>query len=250
MSKAKVYIVEDEILLSKDLENILKSNGYNVVGVSQTGEEFLEKVVEERPNIVLMDIMLKGKITGIEAAKKLREMFDIPVIFLTAYGDENTVEKAKESFPYGYIIKPFREKELITTIEVVLNKYQADQEIKKERDLLYNLVSNKNETDCIFVRADYRLNKISFKDIYFVEAMKDYVTIHTSDNMYTVHSTMKEMQKILPEKEFVRVHRSYIVRIDKIYSIKYPDIVIENKMKVIPIGGLYRKELYRKLNLL
>ena len=250
MSKAKVYIVEDEILLSKDLENILKNNGYNVVGVSQSGEEFLEKVVEERPNIVLMDIMLKGKITGIEAAKKLREMLDIPVIFLTAHGDENTVEKAKESFPYGYIIKPFREKELITTIEVVLNKYQADQEIKKERDLLYNLVSNKNETDCIFVRADYRLNKISFKDIYFVEAMKDYVTIHTSDNMYTVHSTMKEMQKILPEKEFVRVHRSYIVRIDKIYSIKYPDIVIENKMKVIPIGGLYRKELYRKLNLL
>jgi DNA-binding LytR/AlgR family response regulator len=250
MSKAKVYIVEDEILLAKDLENILKSNGYNVVGVSQSGEEFLEKVVEERPNIVLMDIMLKGKITGIEAAKKLREMLDIPVIFLTAYSDENTVEKAKESFPYGYIIKPFREKELITTIEVALNKYQADQEIKKERDLLYNLVSNKNETDCIFVRADYRLNKISFKDIYFVEAMKDYVTIHTSDNMYTVHSTMKEMQKILPEKEFVRVHRSYIVRIDKIYSIKYPDIVIENKMKVIPIGGLYRKELYRKLNLL
>jgi DNA-binding LytR/AlgR family response regulator len=250
MSKAKVYIVEDEILVSKDLENILKTNGYNVVGVSQSGEEFLEKVVEERPNIVLMDIMLKGKITGIEAAKKLREMLDIPVIFLTAYVDENTVEKAKESFPYGYIIKPFREKELITTIEVALNKYQADQEIKKERDLLYNLVSNKNETDCIFVRADYRLNKISFKDIYFVEAMKDYVTIHTSDNMYTVHSTMKEMQKILPEKEFVRVHRSYIVRIDKIYSIKYPDIVIENKMKVIPIGGLYRKELYRKLNLL
>jgi DNA-binding LytR/AlgR family response regulator len=250
MSKAKVYIVEDEILLSKDLENILKSNGYNVVGVSQSGEEFLEKVVEERPNIVLMDIMLKGKITGIEAAKKLREMLDIPVIFLTAYSDENTVEKAKESFPYGYIIKPFREKELITTIEVALNKYHADQEVKKERDLLYNLVSNKNETDCIFVRADYRLNKINFKDIYFVEAMKDYVTIHTSDNMYTVHSTMKEMQKILPEKEFVRVHRSYIVRIDKIYSIKYPDIVIENKMKVIPIGGLYRKELYRKLNLL
>jgi len=169
---------------------------------------------------------------------------------LTAYGDENTVEKAKESIPYGFIIKPFREKELIATIEVALNKYQADQEIKKERDLLYNLVSNKNETDCIFVRADYRLNKISFKDIYFVEAMKDYVTIHTSDNMYTVHSTMKEMQKILPEKEFVRVHRSYLVRIDKIYSIKYPDIVIENKMKVIPIGGLYRKELYRKLNLL
>jgi len=250
MSKTKVYIVEDEVLLSKELENFLKSNGYNVVGVSQSGEEFLEKVVEERPNIVLMDIMLKGKITGIEAAKKLREMLDIPVIFLTAHGDEITVEKAKESFPYGYIIKPYREKELITTIEVVLNKYQADQEIKKERDLLYNLVSNKNETDCIFVRADYRLNKISFNDIYFVEAMKDYVTIHTSDNMYTVHSTMKEMQKILPEKDFVRVHRSYIVRIDKIYSIKYPDIVIENKMKVIPIGGLYRKELYRKLNLL
>lgn len=250
MGKVKVYIVEDEIIVAKDLESILKSNGYEVVGISDSAEDFLKKIDEANPDIILMDIMLKGEMSGIEAAKKIREQYDLPVIFLTAYGDEKTVEKAKDSFPYGYIIKPFRERELITTIEIALNKYKADVDLKKERDLLYNIATSKDEQDCIFVRADYRLNKINFKDIYYVEALKDYVVINTNDNMYTVHSTMKEMQKILPAKDFVRVHRSYIVRIDKIYSIKYPDIVIEGKMKVIPIGGLYRKELYKRLNLL
>jgi DNA-binding LytR/AlgR family response regulator len=83
-----------------------------------------------------------------------------------------------------------------------------------------------------------------------VEALKDYVVINTSDNLFTTHTTMKEMIRILPPKDFVRIHRSFIVRLDKIFSIKYPDLVIEGKMKVLPIGGLYRKELFGRLNLI
>jgi two-component system, LytTR family, response regulator LytT len=169
--------------------------------------------------------------------------------FLTAYADEDTLEKAKPSVPYGYVIKPFKEKELETTIEMAINKHIQDTEIRKERDLYQSIVLRKEEPDSVFVRADYRLNKIKFSDIYFVEALKDYVVINTSDNIYTTHTTMKEMIRILPEKDFVRVHRSFIVRLDKIFSIKYPDLVIEGKMKVIPIGGLYRKELFSRLNL-
>ncbi len=146
-------------------------------------------------------------------------------------------------------MKPFKENEVIATIEIALNKYKEDQELIKERDMLKNMVIEKSDSDSIFVRADYRLNRIKFSDIYYVEALKDYVVINTADNIYTTHSTMKEMQRILPAKDFVRVHRSYIVRIDKIFSIKYPDLVIEGKMKVIPIGGMYRKELFSRLNL-
>jgi two-component system response regulator LytT len=116
--------------------------------------------------------------------------------------------------------------------------------------LYHSIVENKESKDSIFVRADYRLNKIKFEDVYFVEALKDYVVINTSDNIFTTHTTMKEMIRILPAKDFVRVHRSFIVRLDKIFSIKYPDLVIEGKMKVVPIGGLYRKELFGRLNLI
>ena len=123
---------------------------------------------------------------------------------------------------------------------MALNKYAEDVEIRKERDMFQSIAIRKDEPDSIFVRADYRLNKIRFSDIYFVEALKDYVVINTSDNIYTTHSTMKEMVKILPEKDFVRVHRSFIVRLDKIFSIKYPDLVIEGKM-VLSLSVDYMK---------
>jgi DNA-binding LytR/AlgR family response regulator len=83
-----------------------------------------------------------------------------------------------------------------------------------------------------------------------VEALKDYIVINTKENIYTTHASMKDMEYILPAKDFVRVHRSYIVRLDKIYSIKYPDLVIEGRMKVLPVGNQYKKELFDKLNLI
>jgi DNA-binding LytR/AlgR family response regulator len=250
MAKPKILIVEDENIVAKDIQNSLKKLGYLVPAIVSTGEKAIEEAQESRPDLILMDIMLKGDMTGIESANIIKERFDIPVIFLTAYADENTVNKAKISEPYGYIIKPFKDNDLQTTIEMALYKHDKDVHIKKERDLYHSIIENKESDDSIFVRADYRLNKVNFKDIYFIEALKDYVVINTSDNIYTTHTTMKEMVRILPPKDFVRVHRSYIVRLDKIFSIKYPDLVIEGKMKVIPIGGLYRKELYSRLNLI
>lgn len=250
MAKPKILIVEDENIVAKDIQNSLKKLGYIVPSIISSGEKAIEEAQDLRPDLILMDIMLKGDMTGIEAANIIKERYDIPVIFLTAYADENTLNKAKISEPYGYIIKPFKDNDLQTTIEMALYKHDKDLSVKRERDLYHSIIENKESNDSIFVRADYRLNKVNFKDIYFIEALKDYVVINTSDNIYTTHTTMKEMVRILPPKDFVRVHRSYIVRLDKIFSIKYPDLVIEGKMKVIPIGGLYRKELYSRLNLI
>ncbi|TVR40032.1 MAG: DNA-binding response regulator [Bacteroidia bacterium] len=250
MAKAKILIVEDESIIAKDIQNSLKALGYDVTAIVNSGDKAIKELEENRPDLVLMDIMLKGTMTGIEVAKEVKERFSMPVVFLTAYADDTTLNKAKITEPYGYIIKPFREKELHTTIEMALYKYEKDEEVKKERDLYHSLIENKESKDSIFVRADYRLNKINFEDIYYVEALKDYVVINTADNSYTTHTTMKEMVRILPSKDFVRIHRSFIVNLDKIFSIKYPDLVIEGKMKVLPIGGLYRKELYSRLNMI
>ncbi len=250
MSKPKILIVEDESIVAKDIQNSLKKMGYIVPVVVSSGEKALNEIEESRPDLILMDIMLKGDMTGIDVANIIKERFNIPVVFLTAYADDNTLNKAKVTEPYGYIIKPFKEKELQTTIEMAIYKHERDSMVKKERDLYHSIIENKESKDSIFVRADYRLNKVNFADIFFVEALKDYVVINTSDNIYTTHTTMKEMMRILPPKDFVRVHRSFIVRMDKIFSIKYPDLVIEGKMKVVPIGGLYRKELYGRLNLI
>jgi len=250
MTKLKVLVVEDESIIAKDIQNSLKKLGYSVPVIVDSGERALEEIERLQPDVVLMDIMIKGDMTGIDTANIIFERYNIPVIFLTAYADENTLNKAKVPQPYGYIIKPFKEKELQTTIEIAVYKYERDIQARRERDLYHSLVENKDANDSIFVRADFRLNKIKFTDICYIEALKDYVVINTVDNSFTTHTTMKEMMRILPEKDFVRVQRGFIVRIDKIFSIKDPNLVIEGKMTVIPIGGLYRKGLFGRLNMI
>ena len=247
MAKTSVLVVEDESIVAKDIQNSLKKLGYSVPSVENSGEDAIDAAGQHRPNLILMDIMLKGEISGIEAAEQIKNRYQIPVIFLTAYADESTLSKAKVTEPYGYIIKPFKEIDLHTSIEMALYKHGKEQQVKQERDLYSSIVLDKSVEDCIFVKSNSRLVKVKTKEIYFVEALKDYVIIHTKDSKYTVHSTMKDMFAKLTSSEFLRVHRSYIVRVDKIMAIEQNNLVIEDDKKIIPVGGSYRDELISRL---
>ena len=247
-----VYIVEDESIVAKDIQNSLKKLGYNVLGISNNGADAIKQILYLEPNIVLMDIMIKGSLTGIDVAETIKKEYNIPVIYLTAYADENTLAKAKITEPYGYILKPFKEIDLHSTIEMAIYKHKKDTELQKERDFLYSLVDNKDDAarDILFVKSNSRLVKIYLKDIYFVEALKDYVVLNTQYTRYTIHSTMKDIEKKLDNGDFIRVHRSFIARIDKIQTIENQTVVLEENKKVIPIGGSYREELLKKINLI
>ena len=176
-----VYIVEDESIVAKDIQNSLKKLGYNVLGISNNGADAIKNIVDLEPNIVLMDIMIKGPMTGIDVAETIKKDYNIPAIFLTAYADESTLAKAKITEPYGYILKPFKEIDLHSTIEMALYKHKKDTEVQKERDFLYSLVENKDEAakDILFVKSNSRLVKVNLKDIFYVEALKDYVVLNT-----------------------------------------------------------------------
>jgi DNA-binding LytR/AlgR family response regulator len=250
MAKTNVLVVEDESIVSKDIQHSLKKLGYNVVGAASTGERAFELAASEKPDIILMDIMLKGNINGIETAQRVKRELNIPVIYLTAYADEATLAKAKVTEPYGYIIKPFKEVDLHTSIEMALYKYSKEREVHKERDLFYSLIENKDSKDFIFVKSKSRLVKIRTADIYYVEALKDYVVINTLESRYTIHSTMKDIVSKLSGDQFIRVHRSFIVRVDKIAAIEYPNLHLEKDKKILPIGGSYRDELMNQLNLI
>jgi len=252
MEKLNIFIVEDESIVAKDIQNSLVKLGYNVVGIANNGNDAIEKIIELMPDLVLMDIMIKGDLTGIDVSEKIKEKISVPVIFLTAYADEGTLSKAKITEPYGYILKPFKEIDLHSTIEMAVYKHQKDTALLKERDFLYSLVENKddNNKDILFVKANSRLVKVLLKDIYFVEALKDYVIINTQSARYTVHSTMKDIDRKLGNIDFARIHRSFIARLDKIQSIDSQNVILENDKKVIPVGGSYREELMQKLNML
>ncbi|HEY9246130.1 MAG TPA: response regulator, partial [Candidatus Methanoperedens sp.] len=113
-----------------DLQNRLKRMGYSVPSIASSGEEAIKKAKENRPDIVLMDIVLQGDMDGIEAAEKIRSLFDIPVIYLTAYSDESILQRAKIAEPFGYIIKPFRERDLQVNLEIALHKHEIDRKIR------------------------------------------------------------------------------------------------------------------------
>jgi len=249
MSKINVLVVEDESIVSKDIQHSLKKLGYNILGASATGEKAIELASSERPDVVLMDIMLKGEMNGIEAADRIKKDLSIPIIFLTAYADELTLSKAKLTQPYGYILKPFKEIDLHTTIEMAIYKHTKEQEVVKERDLLNSIIENKEKNkEYIFVRSNSKLVKLKTTDVFYIEALKDYVVIHTNDKRYTIHSTMKDIEQKMGNKEFLRVHRSYIIRLDKIATIEQPNLTLEKVDKLIPIGGSYKDVLIKKIN--
>jgi PAS domain S-box-containing protein len=133
MKKKKILIVEDEKIVALDLRSILTSVGYSVVGEAASGKQAVTAAGELKPDIILMDIALKGAMTGIDAAKIIIERHDIPIIFLTANSDEQTLERARQTDAFGYILKPFDERDVRTTLDMALYKHQAQKEIKEQQ---------------------------------------------------------------------------------------------------------------------
>ncbi len=126
MASARVMIVEDEGVIVLALEAILKKEGYVVACIASRGQEALEIAANAQPDIVLMDVRLPGELDGIDTAKEMRSRLKIPVIFLTAHADEDTVQRAAETMPYGFIVKPVQPKELAAAIEVGLHRHRLE----------------------------------------------------------------------------------------------------------------------------
>ncbi len=125
--KPRIMLVEDESITAMDIASKIEDLGYNVVDIVDSGSEAIEKAKKLHPDLILMDIMLKGNTTGINVAESIEDL-SIPIVYLTSYTDEKTLKNAQKTSPYGYLIKPYREQELKTTIEMVLHKHQKDQE--------------------------------------------------------------------------------------------------------------------------
>lgn len=137
--KEKILVVEDERIIACDIKYCLESFGYVVPGVIAYGEKAIIQTEEVKPDLILMDVILKGEMNGIQAAEIIINSFNIPIVFLTAHSDESTLIKAKATQPFGYVLKPFEETQLITTIEIALSKHQQEtlmrDELQKEKEM-------------------------------------------------------------------------------------------------------------------
>ncbi|MGB7294854.1 MAG: diguanylate cyclase [Candidatus Aminicenantales bacterium] len=145
METTRILIVEDEGLIARDIENMVRNAGYEVCGTAGTGKEAVEKAEASQPDLILMDIILRGDMDGVDAAEKIRERFNIPVIYLTAHTDENTLQRAKLTAPLGYTLKPVEQKELLTVIEMALYKHQMESKLIEREGWLSTILQSIGE---------------------------------------------------------------------------------------------------------
>jgi len=377
MSKIRILVVEDESIVAKDIQKSLEKLGYEVPATASSAQSAYEKLQSFSPDLVFLDIRLKGDEDGIHIAEHIKEHYNIPVIFLTSYVDQETLDRAKVTEPYGYIVKPFNDSDLKTTVEMALFKFSRDREVRENqkrlanalgrveeaiiitdtdgrvsylnekaenmfgyttmmvlgsdvnqlfsveedngqafsRERLISLMKNNKEwsdesctisakkegkklkcsitispihdekdhligaatviTDAaasishssveqvgqqvtlldnqviqnsFFVKKGSMLVKVYLDNIQWIQAMDNYVIIQTNSDQFVIHSTMKDIELKLPQTQFLRVHRSYIIPIDKINVLDENTVLIGDK--TIPIGKSYKDTFMARLNFL
>jgi PAS domain S-box-containing protein len=179
--KEMILVVEDEVLIAADIQACLRDMGYDVPLIVSTGEEAVEKTGELKPDMVLMDIFLKGQMNGITAAEHIRRLYGTPVVYLTAYSDDEIVNKAVSTEPFGYLIKPFNERELKTTIRMALYKHAMDQRVRESEER-YRKIAELAD-DCIYIISrDYTVQYLNLcARRYLKELPEDPIGRHLSE---------------------------------------------------------------------
>lgn len=242
MQSVRILIAEDDWIIAKEISLTLQDLGFEVIGTFDTGEEFLQKLPTLKPDLVLLDIDLAGNMTGIDIAEKLKPQ-GIPFIFLTAMADIQTIEKAKQTEPYAYLVKPVRAENLLSTIEISLYNFHRQKTNSQVITVTPTNVFSIEES--IFVKAKKRLEKIKIADILWIEAEDIYAIIVTKTGKYILSQPLKNIEERLPAQYFMRVHRSFIVQLDKIQAIEENDLIIEGKH--IAIGKTFKDKLMNRL---
>ena len=182
MSSVTVLIVEDELLIARDLSQRLKKNGFKVSGVASSGVKAHELIKATTPDLILMDIVIKGFKDGITLAKEVHRLYNLPVIFLTAYADNETLQRSEQSGAYGYILKPFNEPELLVTIRLALQKHNQYKDLHQQstRDALTGLFNRRFLEETLGnEEAKYKRHQNSFSIILIdVDHFKQFNDTH------------------------------------------------------------------------
>lgn len=237
-TKTKILLVEDNFNLSENIREILSLNGYEILEILDEAETALVIIESTLPDVVLVDIKLKGTKTGIELAEELRLSMDVPIVFLTSASGSDVVQKVKHIRPDGFITKPFTTNSLITAIELAMENHKSDStEFYKQ---------GKNATSDLFIRENGWLKKIIINDIHWIKAEGTYTHIFVNGKQYTLRNTVKDLMQKLPGDQFSRIHKSFIVNLNKIEAFSSTIVKIEDGE--IPIGRKYYQELLKNIN--
>jgi DNA-binding LytR/AlgR family response regulator len=226
-------IIDDEELSSTVLQHMVdQEGGLQLIKISKTAEEALEVMKKEAVDLLFLDIEMPD-MNGMDLMRSLQNP---PLIILTT-SHRNYAMEAFENNAVDYLVKPFGYDKFSRSVEkarLLLKEAKLQRESSNE--------------DYLFIKKNALMNKVPVKDILWIEALGDYVTVHTADTSYTLHMTLKSVEKRLPSSRFHRIHRSYIIQLEHISCID--DNVIKIGNKLIPVGSIYKEEFMQRLNFL
>lgn len=226
LHRMNILIVEDEIIISESLKMMLAKLGHHVTGTCMDYQDFELLVQETTPDLVVMDINLQQEKDGIFLAEICQNR-GLPFVFITSYSDAETIGRAMKYDPLGYILKPFTERELQKTLEIVKAKT--------------NVLSDDN----IYLKDGHEYVKLRLDNVLWLNAENVYTVIHTAEKKILYRSSLSDMMKLLPTDQFLRVHRSYAVNLKKIDKVSQDHIMINSDK--IPMSRTHKAELLEKI---
>lgn len=247
MEKIRIVIVEDEFPIAEDMLTHLELQGYSVTAIFDSAEKALPALQDDKPDILLVDIKLLGAMDGIELVEELQKTMKFPLVYITANSNPGTYQKARKTSPNAFLIKPFSHLNLLSAIDLALQNY-ADHVIPPSIERLPADSSDDKApwaNRSLFIRTNGKYRKISPGEILFVEASGSYIHIQTITDRYTLSQNLSNFQRKTPLQNLVRIHRSYLVNIDKVDSFEESSVFVHTHK--LPLSDHYRADFMRKI---
>jgi len=233
--KIKVLIVEDESLIAQEIAECLEENEFEITEIVSTSGMAMRSIKERKPDVILMDISIKGEEDGISLSRRILQEENFPIVFLTSHTETKIFKEASVLKPSAFLLKPFNEQELPIAIELAFSNHNKEV-ITKQRPVL---------KDSIFVKNGKKFQKIKLEDILFIEAEGSYSRIKTRTNEFMISFNLSQFHEEIDNDLFCRVHRSFIVNLTNIDSFDLTNITISGRS--IPISKQFHEKLVRSV---
>jgi len=241
----KILIVEDEPFIAENLQEMLSIFGYDNTEIANSANQAIKAIKTSRPDLVLLDVKIKGDQDGIELGGIIQNQYKLPFVYITSYSDKDTVNRAKHTRPLGFIVKPFTKDDVYAAIEVALFNKNRFQAAAGTQPASLNPTTDNN--DSIFVKKKGLLEKVMYDELLWIEADGNHITMNVADGRtYTVRKSLKEITDKLPKDRFLRVHKSFVVQVAVVTAIDTNHVHLGDKK--IPIGRSYYNAFTATLN--
>lgn len=233
-AELSILIVEDELIIAEDLKEKLIGFGYQIVDVTDNYNDALSIISDKKPDLVLLDIQLKGNKTGIDIASEIDKKHHIPYIFLTSNHQPSTLNEIKQLHPSAFLSKPYKKEELYMAIELIFQtarpKYQPH-----------------SPAPFIFIKDGHVYRKIHPADVLYLKADGVYIEIKTTGKSFLTRDTFKNLLEKMPREDFIQCHKSYYLQINHIDSVTADEVVVKGES--IPLGRTYKTEVLKTLGI-